>query len=49
MRFSSVEKDTLGRGSFARVDVGNNTDISIPFDWVLASHQNSCNPTNEPE
>jgi hypothetical protein len=33
-----VEKDALGRGGFAGVDVGRDADVSIALDRGLAGH-----------
>jgi hypothetical protein len=38
MRLSGIEQDTLSRRGFSRVDVGNNTNITVTFQRILASH-----------
>jgi hypothetical protein len=32
MRFARVEQDAFGSGRLARIDVGNDANIAVPFD-----------------
>jgi hypothetical protein len=39
MRFTCIKQDTFGGCGLARVYMGNDSDITIPLQWILASHQ----------
>jgi hypothetical protein len=37
---AGVEKNTLGGGGFAGVNVGRNTDVAVALNGGIASHEN---------
>jgi hypothetical protein len=35
MNTTRIEKNTLGRGRFTGINMGNDTDIPRSFDWII--------------
>ena len=40
---AGVEEDAFGHGRLAGVDVGDDADVTYPFDWIVSRHL-FCSP-----